>query len=77
MRTISAGDFKTHCLRIMEEVRRRRETVLVTKRGIPVAKVVPAEESQRDVFGCMVGTAEITGDIEATVVLTRAWKAIS
>jgi prevent-host-death family protein len=77
MRTISAGDFKTHCLRIMEEVRRRRETVVITKRGVPVAKVVPAEEPGKDVFGCMAGTAEITGDIERPVVPTKAWRANS
>jgi prevent-host-death family protein len=77
MRTISAGDFKTHCLRIMEEVRRRRETVVITKRGVPVAKVVPAEEPRKDVFGCMAGTAEITGDIERPVVPTKAWRATS
>jgi len=34
---------------------------------------VPA--MQPNVFGCMAGTAEIVGDIEAPVVPPRAWKA--
>ena len=75
MKSMSAGEFKTHCLRVMEEVRRHREAVLVTKRGVPIAKLVPADEANQEIFGCMVGTAEITGDIEAPVVAARTWKA--
>jgi prevent-host-death family protein len=75
MKTMSAGEFKTHCLRIMEEVHRCREAVIITKRGVPIAKLVPTDEPSHDVFGCMAGTAEIIGDIEAPVVPARAWKA--
>ena len=75
MKTMSAGEFKTHCLRVMEDVRRRREAILVTKRGVPIAKLVPADEPNLYVFGCMVGTAEIIGDIETPVVPAQAWKA--
>jgi len=74
MKRMSAGEFKTHCLRVMEDVRRRRETVLVTKRGVAIAKLVPADEPNHDLFGCMAGTVEITGDIEAPVVSAQAWK---
>jgi hypothetical protein len=41
MRTIPAGEFKTHCLRIMDDVNRRRQPVLNTKKGVAVAKLVP------------------------------------
>ncbi len=40
-----------------------------------MAKLVPAGERQRDVFGCVAGTAEIRGDIEAPVIPARSWKA--
>lgn len=50
MKTIPAGEFKTHCLRIMDEVRSRRETVLITKKGVAVAKLIPVETVERDVF---------------------------
>jgi len=53
---------------VADEVRARREPVIITKKGVPVAKLVPTGERQRDVFGCMAGTAEIRGDIEAPVV---------
>ena len=74
MKTMPAGKFKAHCLKVMDQVRARREPVIITKKGVPVAKLVPAGERQVDVFGCMAGTAEIRGDIEAPVVSARSWK---
>ena len=75
MEKMPAGQFKAHCLRVMDDVRARRQPVVITKKGVPVAKLVPAEETLLGVFGCMAGTAEITGDIEGPVVPVRAWKA--
>jgi prevent-host-death family protein len=44
MRTIPAGRFKAQCLRLLDEVSETGETIVVTKRGKPVAKVGPVEE---------------------------------
>lgn len=44
MRTIPAGRFKAQCLRLLDEVAATGETIIVTKRGKPVAKVEPVEE---------------------------------
>jgi antitoxin (DNA-binding transcriptional repressor) of toxin-antitoxin stability system len=35
----------------------------MTKRGKPVARLVPVDTAPREIFGWMKGTAEITGDI--------------
>lgn len=75
MKTMPAGEFKARCLKVMDEVRRGRQSVVITKKGVPVAKLVPVDEPAVDVFGCMSGTAEIKGDVEAPVVPARAWKA--
>jgi prevent-host-death family protein len=75
MRKMPAGEFKTRCLRVMEEVKTYRTSVVITKKGQPVAKLVPVDDEAPDVFGCMAGTAEIAGDVEAPVVPLRAWKA--
>jgi prevent-host-death family protein len=50
MRTIAAGKFKANCLAIMDEVQKKREPVLITKRGKPVAKVIPAKDDGKDDF---------------------------
>lgn len=44
MRTIPAGRFKAQCLRLLDEVAETGETIVVTKRGRPVAKLQPVDE---------------------------------
>ncbi len=43
-RVIPAGEFKTRCLALLDEVSQTGKTLVVTKRGKPVARVVPVEE---------------------------------
>jgi len=74
MKTMPAGEFKARCLRVMEDVRKHRQPVVITKKGVPVAKLVPADAPPRDVFGCMADTAEIRGDVEAPVLPAKAWR---
>jgi prevent-host-death family protein len=42
-KTVPAGEFKAHCLALIDKVARTRQPLIVTKRGKPVAKVVPTE----------------------------------
>lgn len=63
MLQLSAGEFKTHCLKLMDLAQKKGETVIITKRGIPVAKLVPFEETPLPIFGFMSGSIEIKGDI--------------
>ena len=44
MRTIPAGRFKAQCLRLLDDVAETGETIIVTKRGKPVARIEPVEE---------------------------------
>jgi prevent-host-death family protein len=63
MRTIAAGEFKARCLAIMEEVRARREPVVITKRGQPMVKLVPVPRGKDEIFGFYRGRLKITGDV--------------
>lgn len=40
-RTVAAGEFKAKCLALLDEVADRRTEIIVTKRGVPVARIVP------------------------------------
>jgi prevent-host-death family protein len=60
---VSAAQFKANCLRLMDEVAQQRRPITITKRGKPVAKLVPVEGEPIDLFGYMAGTAKICGDI--------------
>ena len=41
MRTLAITDFKAHALQVLGQVAETREPVLVTKRGKPLAEVIP------------------------------------
>jgi prevent-host-death family protein len=70
IREIPAGEFKARCLKLMDEVRTTRQALVITKRGRPVAKLVPVEEEpRRSIFGCMKGTVTIHGDIVGPIGL--------
>jgi len=73
MKTIPAGQFKARCLRILDDVCSTREPVVITKRGRPVAKLVPASGQRDDAFGCMKGEVEIVGDIVSSAVPLEDW----
>ena len=45
-RTIAAGAFKQGCLRILDEVAQTHGEVVITKRGKPVAKLVPVQQER-------------------------------
>ena len=63
--TIAAGEFKTHCLRLMDEVKQQHRSFVITKRGKPIAKLVPVDEETPPIFGFLKGRARIDGDIVA------------
>lgn len=67
MRTIPAAEFKARCLVLMENVRKTREPVVITKRGKPVAKLVPVDNSGADFIGRLKGIVESVGDIESPI----------
>ncbi len=73
MKTMAAGEFKVHCLSIMDEVQSKRESVLITKRGKPVAKLVPVEKEADDIFGFLAGKGKITGDIVSPILSPEEW----
>lgn len=62
-RKIAAGEFKARCLAIMDEVQAKRETVVITKRGKPIAKLSPVQDKSDDIFGFMKGEIVVLGDI--------------
>ncbi len=73
MKKMAAGAFKTNCLAVMDEVQAKRETVIITKRGKPVAKLVPVETQEDDIFGFLAGKGRITGDVVSPALTPDEW----
>jgi prevent-host-death family protein len=76
MKIMPAGYFKARCLKIMDQVRTTREPVTITKKGKPVAKLVPADGQPEDVFGCLKDEIEIVGDILSPLVQPEDWEVL-
>ena len=63
-RTIGAGEFKARCLRLLDEL--GPEGLVVTKRGRPVARVLPYEPTLAAFDGVLAGEVEGLGDLLST-----------
>jgi prevent-host-death family protein len=77
VKEIAISEFKAKCLGILEEVRKTRNPVRVTRFGKPVAEVVPPTPQPRPKswLGCMAGSAEIVGDIVGPTGSLEDWNA--
>jgi prevent-host-death family protein len=76
MDEIAISKFKATCLAALERVRRTGRPLLVTRRGEPVAQILPPPEAggaREGRFGYMKGTAEVHGDIVGPVVDPEEW----
>lgn len=64
-RQIAAARFKAECLALLDQVQQHREVIVVTKRGRPVAQVVPvAEPNPRSLVGSLVFRGDITEPLD-------------
>jgi prevent-host-death family protein len=73
MRTMGAGAFKTHCLAVIDEVYDRNEEITITKRGKPMARLIPiAKEKPESILGFLQGKIKIVGDIVSPI--TEPWE---
>ncbi|WP_425361611.1 type II toxin-antitoxin system Phd/YefM family antitoxin [Candidatus Tisiphia endosymbiont of Ceraclea dissimilis] len=64
---ISATEFKKHFLSLVNDVKNNHNSFIITKRKLPIAKIVPLDfnkiEPSKNYFGCMNGTIKIKDDI--------------
>ncbi len=71
---VAAGEFKVHCLRLIDQVHRSHEEIIITKRGVVLAKLVAAgEPEKRPLFGAMKGSVTMLGDLVQPI--DEAWQA--
>jgi prevent-host-death family protein len=73
-RIIKASEFKAKCLAVLDEVERTQRPVVITKRGKPVAELVPHKRTGHELFGLLKGRMEIVGDIISPIDVE--WEAL-
>lgn len=60
---IPAGEFKAKCLNLIDLEQTKKQEIIITKHGKPLAKLVPYQQKPRSLFGAMRGKMIIHGDI--------------
>jgi len=70
MRVISASKFKEQCLALLEQV--DSDGIVITKRGKPIAKLIPLGTDSASLIGSLRGKLHIRGDIMSTGVKWHA-----
>jgi prevent-host-death family protein len=65
VREVSTSQLKARCSEIVEQVASRRDSIVVTRRGRAVARLVPIEEKgeRRSLFGFARGSITVRGDL--------------
>lgn len=65
VREVAAGEFKAKCLQLMDEVNSQGVELVITKRGKPVAKLVPVDPPATDtLWGSMKDRTRIAADAD-------------
>jgi prevent-host-death family protein len=74
---ISISEFKATCLAVLERVRRTGRPLLITRRGVPVARVLPPEPEAPgdDWLGSQRGSATLLDDLIEPVAPVDLWEA--
>ena len=74
IRHIKASEFKAKCLALLDEVEQTGDRLVITKKGRPVADVVPHKSPKRNLIGTLKGRGEILGDIISPIDVE--WEAL-
>lgn len=64
MQTIGAAKFKERCLALLDRL--DSDGLVITKRGKPVARLIPFQQQHVDLIGSLHHKIEIRGDILST-----------
>lgn len=73
MKSVAIGNFKDRCLALLEQVRSTHEKLVITRRGKPIAQVLPISEPEHDELTYLRGTLLMERDIVSPT--GEAWEA--
>ena len=78
MDTVSSSKFKATCLARLDKVKRTGRPLLITRRGVSIAEVVPPSPPKVSSgwLGSLQSTGRIVGDIVAPATAAEDWEAL-
>jgi prevent-host-death family protein len=76
--TIPISKFKATCLRLLDDVNKTGKSIIVTRKGEPIALVTPPPPPPKSDpwLGCMKDRIKITGDIISPVLDEKDWEVL-
>ena len=78
LEVIAISEFKATCLKVLEQVRRSGDSVLITRRGDPIALISPPppQEKPSSWLGMFQGQGKIEGDIVSPILDETEWEVL-
>lgn len=78
METVPVSKFKATCLKLLTDVKKTGRSILITRKGEPIALVTPPPPPPRKKkwVGCLKGSAEIVGDIISPAISEKEWEVL-
>ena len=73
MESLSVSKFKATCLSVLEDVKKQKKRVIITKRGQPIAEVIPYSIDKKDIP--LKDTVTFVGDIISPVA-EKDWEVL-
>ena len=64
MKALNVSEFRERCLSLLDHL--PADGVLITKRGEPIARLLPVKRNSADLIGRLAGVLEVDGDIMST-----------
>ena len=68
MKEVTISEFKAHCFALIREVEKTGNPFRITRRGKPLAEIIPVTQPGKRKLGMLAGTVEILGDIVSPII---------
>ena len=77
MKEVAISEFKAKCLSLIAEMQKTKEPLRVTRRGEPVAEIIPpTPKRESNLLGFMKGRGKILGDIVSPAADPDEWEVL-
>jgi prevent-host-death family protein len=75
---MAISEFKATCLAVLERIRRTGRSIVITRRGEPVAEVIPPPPALAGPkwLGALAGRGRIAGDLLEPAADIEEWEAL-
>jgi len=72
---MNAAQFRANCFKLIDQIQNTKDEIIITKRGKPMAKLVPIANEEKDpLIGILKGFGHTVGDLTEPVLDPESWE---